>query len=153
MWSAPIPYDSQCNICVHLCVCIRRGICVSKGQFPATRFWYPYFNYARAHDADDIQESAIRANFEAFAQWPAARINHAQKASAHHCDLHVQPSEWLMQDLMPPLTGLEVLGIEEPQHVYVCTPASAFGAKSLWFQVYDCICVCSCICIRICICV
>ena len=31
----------------------------------------------------------------------------------------------------PPLTGLEVLGIEEPEHVYVCTPASAFGAKSL----------------------
>ena len=68
MWSVPIPYDSQCNICVHLCVCIRRGICVSKGQFPAARFWYPYFNYARAHDADDIQESAIRANFEAFAR-------------------------------------------------------------------------------------
>jgi len=49
----------------------------------------------------------------------------------HQCDLYVQPSELLMQDLMPPLTGLEVLGIEEPEHVYVCTPASAFGAKSL----------------------
>ena len=24
--------------------------------------------------------------------------------------------------LMPPLTGLEVLGIEEPEYVYVCVP-------------------------------
>ena len=37
-------------------------------SFQPLVFWYPHFNYARAHDADDIQESAIRANFEAFAR-------------------------------------------------------------------------------------
>ena len=43
--------------------------------------------------------------------------------------------------LMPPLTGLEVLGIEEPEYVYVCVPVF-FLMPIPYDPNSDCMCPC-----------